>query len=176
MTFDTSDEQLLNKVCFVKWKDAVQAIHDYIRKRLDELNKTIEEHKVKCTGEIILEIGMFKPRVGMELTLEEFERYVKLHKQLRDTMLGIRSTCLKVHDEINTTLNDCMKLIDLRSPLYSKFMEPAKEERDVKSPIFIMAFVALIFLSSLVVTSFLIMENEEWESVKKSLKVYKMFN
>lgn len=173
MTSDISDKQLLNKVRFVKWKNAVQAINDYVNKRLDELNEIIERHKDRCSREIIPEIAEFKPRVGMELKLEEFERYVELHRQLSETMLDIQSACKKIHDEIDYTLNDSMKLIDQKSPLYSKFMEASNEETIEKSSVFTMVFVTLLVLTTIFATGYLIMEDDGWDDIVKSLKVYK---
>lgn len=175
MTSDISDKQLLDKVRFVKWKNAVQAINDYINKRLDELNEIIETHKDRCSREIIPQIAEFKPRVGMELKLEEFERYVELHKQLSATMLDIQSACKKTYDEIDSTLNDCMKLIDQKSPLYSKFMEASDEMTVGKSSVFIMVLVTLLVLTTIFVIVYLIMEDDEWNNIVKSAKVYKKF-
>lgn len=174
MTSEISDKQLLDKISFVKWKNAVQAINDYINKRLDELNEIIETHKDRCSREIIPQIAEFKPRVGMELKLEEFERYVELHRQLSGTMLDIQSACKNIYDEIDSTLNDCMKLIDQKSPLYLKFMQASNEEKVEKSPIFIMIFVTFLVLMT-TVTGYLIIKDNEWDNIVKSTKVYKKF-
>lgn len=175
MTSDISNEQLLNKVRFVKWRNTVQAINDYMNKRLDELNEVIERHKDRCSREIIPQIAEFKPRVGMELQLEEFERYVELHRQLSETMLDIQSACEKIHDEIDFMFNDCMTSIDQNSPLYYKFTVVSNEETVEKSPVYIMVFVAILVLASAFFTGYLIMEDDQWNDIVKSLRVYKIF-